>query len=146
MPPTGSGAFDIQEYYSRISMFCGVIWVAETLRNSNKRKANMKRVALCSSTAGLVALAGCVGPMGIVGGVGAGLYTNVSGPIGATSNTVGTKMGQASSTGIIFVALGDSSIKTAAANGGITKISHVDYHTTSFLGLWAKTTVTVYGE
>ena len=55
-------------------------------------------------------------------------------------------MGQATSTGIICVATGDSSIKTAAANGGITKISHVDYHTTSVLGLYTKTTVTVYGE
>ena len=48
--------------------------------------------------------------------------------------------------GIICFATGDSSIKAAAANGGITKISHVDYHTTSVLGLWAKTTVMVYGE
>jgi hypothetical protein len=55
-------------------------------------------------------------------------------------------MGQASSTGIICFATGDSSIKTAADNGGITKISHVDYHTTSVLGIYAKTTVTVYGD
>ena len=90
--------------------------------------------------------AGCVGPMGPVGGVGGGIYTDVSGPIGATSNTLGSKMGQATSEGIICVATGDSSIKAAAANGGITKISHVDYHTTSVLGLYAKTIVTVYGE
>ncbi len=57
-----------------------------------------------------------------------------------------TKVGEASSEGIICVATGDSSIKTAAANGGITKISHVDVHTTSVLGLYVKTTVTVYGE
>ena len=141
-----SGAFDIQEYYSRLSMFSGVEWTAGTLHNNNKRKGNMKRVALCSLAAGLVALTGCVGPMGLVGGVGGGIYTDVSGPIGATSNTAGTKVGQATSTGIICVATGDSSIKTAAANGGITKISHVDYHTTSILGVYAKTTVTVYGE
>jgi hypothetical protein len=48
-------------------------------------------------------------------------------------------------TGIGF-ASGDSSIKAAAANGSITKIEHVDYHTTSVLGIWGKTTVTVYGE
>jgi hypothetical protein len=127
-------------------MFSGVTRIAGTLHSNNKRKGNMKRVALCSLAAGLVALSGCVGPIGSVAVVGGGLYMDVSGPIGATSNTVGTKMGQATSTGIICVATGDSSIKTAAANGGITKISHVDYHTTSILGLWAKTTVTVYGE
>jgi len=74
------------------------------------------------------------------------LYTDVSGALGATSNAGGSKMGQATSTGIICVATGDSSIKTAAANGGITKISHVDYHVTSVLGLYVKTTVTVYGD
>jgi hypothetical protein len=84
--------------------------------------------------------------MGLVGGVGAGIYTDVSGPVCATGNAGGTKMGQASSEGIICVATGDSSIKTAAANGGITKISHVDYHTTSVLGVYTKTTVTVYGD
>ena len=76
----------------------------------------------------------------------AALYTDVSGPIAATSNAAGTKMGQATSTGIIGFASGDSSIKAAAANGGITSISHVDYHVTSILGLWAKTTTTVYGN
>ena len=106
----------------------------------------MKRVVFSCIAVGLVALTGCVGPIGPVGGVGALVYTDVSGPVGATSNTAGTKMGQATSTGIICVATGDSSIKTAAANGGITKISHVDYHTTSVLGVYAKTTVTVYGE
>jgi hypothetical protein len=106
----------------------------------------MKRVIVCSLAAGLVVLTGCVGPMGPVGSVGGLVYTDVSGPLGATSNAGGSKMGQASSTAIICVATGDSSIKTAAANGGITKISHVDYHTTSVLGVYAKTTVTVYGE
>ncbi|MGD0262883.1 MAG: TRL-like family protein [Verrucomicrobiota bacterium] len=107
----------------------------------------MKKLIGYSSVVALAGLvAGCVGPMGPVGGVGGMVYTDVSGPIGATSNAAGAKMGQATSTGIICVATGDSSIKAACANGGITKISHVDYHTTSVLGLWAKTTVTVYGE
>jgi hypothetical protein len=127
-------------------MFFGVTWIAGRLHINNKRKGNMKRVVVCSLAAGLVALTGCVGPMGPVGGVGAGIYTDVSGPVAATGNAEGTKMGQATSTGIICVATGDSSIKAAAANGGITKISHVDYHTTSILGVYAKTTVTVYGE
>jgi hypothetical protein len=81
-----------------------------------------------------------------MGGAGGMLYTDVSGALGATSNAGGSKMGQATSTGIICVATGDSSIRTAASNGGITKISHVDYHVTSVLGLYVKTTVTVYGD
>ena len=106
----------------------------------------MKKLVVCTLAAGLIAMTGCVGPMGSVGGVAGGLYTDVSGPVCATSNPVGAKMGQATSTGIICFATGDSSIKTAAANGGISKISHVDYHTMSILGLYATTTVTVYGE
>lgn len=106
----------------------------------------MKRVVLVSLAAVLVTLTGCVGPMGPVGGVGGLFYTDVSGPVTATGNAAGTKMGQATSTGVFGVAMGDSSIKTAAANGGITKISHVDYHTTGVLGVYAKTIVTVYGE
>ena len=96
------------------------------------------------AVAGLVA--GCVAPMGTVGGVGGSLYTGVSGPILATSHSAASKMGTASSQGILGFAWGDSSIKAAADSAGITKIQHADYHTTSVLGVWAKTTVTVYGE
>ena len=85
-------------------------------------------------------------PNGPIGGTYGYVYTDVSGPVLATSNSGATKMGEATSTGIICVATGDSSIKTAAANGGITKIQHVDYHVTSVLGVYVKTTVTVYGE
>jgi len=91
-------------------------------------------------------LTGCVAPLGPVGGVGGIIYTDVSGPVGMTSNGTSTKIGQATSQGILGVATGDSSIKTAAANAGITKIHHVDYHISSVLGVYAKTTVTVYGE
>ncbi|HZL44571.1 MAG TPA: TRL-like family protein [Verrucomicrobiae bacterium] len=107
----------------------------------------MKKTISCLCAVGLGGLlSGCVSPIGPIGAVGAGIYTDVSGPVAVTSNTRGSKMGQASSTGIICFATGDSSIKTAADNGGITKISHVDYHTTSVLGIYAKTTVTVYGD
>jgi len=107
----------------------------------------MKKLIGCLSAVTLVGLlTGCVGPMGLMGGAGAMVYTDVSGPVCATSNTGATKMGQATSTGIICVATGDSSIKAAMDAGGITKISHVDYHVTSVLGVYAKTTVTVYGE
>ena len=105
-----------------------------------------KLIGYSSLVAAAGLFAGCVGPMGPIGGVGGTIYTDVSGPVLATSNSASSKMGQATSQGVLGFATGDSSIKTAAANGGITKIEHVDYHTTSVLGVWAKTTVTVYGE
>jgi hypothetical protein len=111
------------------------------------KKSNMKKLIGYSSVVALAGLvAGCVAPMGPIGGVGGSIYTDVSGPVLATSHTGSSKMGEATSQGILGFATGDSSIKTAAANAGITKIQHVDYHTTSVLGVWAKTTVTVYGE
>jgi hypothetical protein len=107
----------------------------------------MRKLIGCASAAALaVLITGCVSPMGPAGGAYGLVYTDVSGPVLATSNSGASKMGSATSKGIICVATGDSSIKAAAANGGITKISHVDYHVTSVLGLYVETTVTVYGE
>ena len=84
--------------------------------------------------------------MAPTGAVFGGIYTDVSGPLTATGNSGSSKVGRATSTGIICVATSDSSIKAACENGGITRIHHVDYHTRSFLGVFAETTVTVYGE
>jgi hypothetical protein len=75
------------------------------------------------------------------------LYTDVKGPYMATSNSGGAKVGTAICTSILgLVATGDASIETAMKNGGITKVSHVDYHSTGILGIYATFTVTVYGE
>jgi hypothetical protein len=107
----------------------------------------MKKLIACSSAVGLAALlTGCVLPMGSVGGVNGLVYTDVEGAGGATGNTGSSKKGVATSEGIICVATGDSSIQAACANGGITKIHHVDYHVMSVLGVYVKATTTVYGE
>ena len=107
----------------------------------------MKKLIGYSSAIALAAiLSGCVTGTGPTGSVSGLVYTDVSGPVTGTSGGTSTKMGQASAQGIICVATGDASIKAACANGGITKINYVDYHTTSVLGVYAKTTVTVYGE
>jgi hypothetical protein len=57
-----------------------------------------------------------------------------------------SKSGTAEASGILGVAFGDSSIHTAMANGGITKIHHVDMKTLSVLGVYAKSTTVVWGE
>jgi hypothetical protein len=107
----------------------------------------MRKLIGCACAGTLaVLLAGCVSPMGGVGGTYGMLYTDMSGAMSATSNSGASKVGEAKSKGIICVAIGDSSIKAACAAGGITKIQHVDYHVTSVMGLYVETTVTVYGE
>ena len=41
---------------------------------------------------------------------------------------------------------GDSSIKAAMDNGGITKVHHIDYEVFNILNLFSKATTIVYGE
>lgn len=75
------------------------------------------------------------------------LYTGVKGPIVATSNSLGSKVGKGEAQSILgAIAIGDASIQAAAKSAGITKISHVDYESFSVLGIFAKYTVYVYGD
>lgn len=69
-------------------------------------------------------------------------------PITATSNPVGNKVGVAQTTRIltIFGGKSDVGINTAAKNGGITRISHVDAFQKSYLGIVTINGVRVYGE
>jgi len=107
----------------------------------------MKKLIGYSSAVGLAALlCGCVAPMGLTGSVAGSIYTDTTGPVAATGYGGSSKTGEATAQGILGFATGDSSIKTAAANGNITKIQHVDSHTTCVLGIWAKTTTIVYGD
>ena len=102
----------------------------------------LKSIALAGAAA--VMLSSCAG---VVAPVGALIYTDVKAPALATSNNVGGKVGTASARSILgIVATGDARINAAAQNAGITKISHVDYHSTNILGIIATYEVMVYGE
>ena len=56
------------------------------------------------------------------------------------------KCGVAKAEGVILFVEGDASIKAAMAQGGITKIHHVDYRVKNILGLFGSTETLVYGE
>lgn len=58
-------------------------------------------------------------------------------PVSASSNPVGTKVGVSSGRCYLYVFCfdADASVNSAAKNGGITKISTVDYRKKNFLGL-----------
>lgn len=68
-------------------------------------------------------------------------------PITATSNAVGNKVGVAKATKVlsIFGGKDDVGINSAAKNGGITRISHVDAFQKNYV-LWSVYGVRVYGE
>lgn len=69
-------------------------------------------------------------------------------PVNATSNPVGEKVGTAKATGYLGILFfdEDASIRTAAKNGGITKISTVDIKQTSLLNLVVTYETIVTGE
>ena len=73
-----------------------------------------------------------------------------SGAAISSNSAIGPKMGEAKSTYILgmWTSKGEkNNIKEAAKNGGITKISHVEYIDKAVcLGLWVNHTTRVYGE
>lgn len=75
------------------------------------------------------------------------LYANVKDGLGVGTGDVSTKPpGEAAATTLFGITYGDSSIATAAKNGGITKIGHVDYHSWGIMGIYGITTTHVYGQ
>lgn len=99
----------------------------------------MKKIACAAIAAIALSAAGC-GSMGM-------LYTDYTAAGTATSNTLGSKVGQSQRTSVLgLVAIGDSGINSAAKSAGIKKVSHVDIREFSVLGLFSTVTTYVYGE
>ena len=68
-------------------------------------------------------------------------------PISATSNPVGNKCGEVKTHRILgFGGSADLGINQAAKKAGITRISHVDQYSKTFLGIYTTIGVRVYGE
>ncbi len=103
----------------------------------------MKRLLAASTLA--FALSGCAVATAPVNGL---LYSNVTAPALVTGSAdKPTKVGRAYARSFFgLYATGDASIETAAKNGGITKIHHVDYETQNILGVIADFTTVVYGN
>jgi len=101
------------------------------------------------STLSLALVAAALLPACVATPVGPGIfYTGVKAPLEATASKEGfSKMGKAKASQVCGIAAwGDSSIQTAAANGGIKTIHHVDYEAFSVLGVFSSFEVTVYGD
>ena len=103
----------------------------------------MKKLLLLLVSA--VVLSGCATATMPVSGL---LFANVKAPLTATASPEKpTRVGRASTRSILgLIASGDASIQTAARNGGITEIHHVDYESQNFFGVLAEFTVVVYGN
>lgn len=103
----------------------------------------MKKKLMCLSTAAIIGLfTSCATPLPY-----GAIMTDVTMPCAATSATPGKKIGTASCQSVLgLVATGDASIATACRNGGITRISHVDWKANNILGIIGTYTCTVYGD
>jgi hypothetical protein len=90
----------------------------------------------------LALFTGCATPMPL--GL---LYTDLKIPLSATGEVAKGKVGVGEcSTVLGLVATGDCSIEAAMKNGGISKVSHVDWDAKSILGIFGTYRTTVYGE
>lgn len=103
----------------------------------------MKRLLVASTLA--LALSGCAVATAPVNGL---LYSHVTAPVGLSGSAdKPTKVGRSHARSILgLYASGDASIDTAAKNGGISKIHHVDHETQIILGVIADYTTIVYGN
>lgn len=103
----------------------------------------MKRLLAASALA--FALTGCATATAPVNGL---LYSNVSAPLMVTGSAdKPTKVGRSYARSFFgLYATGDATIETAAKNGGITKIHHVDHESQVILGVIADYTTVVYGN
>ena len=103
-----------------------------------------KLIASASLIAFTVFFTGCATPFPI-----GAAFTDVELPIMATSipSSSSTKKGTSSCESFLgLIAVGEASIQEAAEEGGITKITHIDWHAKNVLGVYGIYTVTVYGE
>lgn len=112
----------------------------------------MKKVCFVMSLGAIaLALSGCaVGPSAPFVPAHAVCFNSTQAPLSTEFNSTpveNLRNGQASTTNILgMFAFGDCSLKTAAEEGGLKTIEFADYTNFNVLGIYQKTTVTVYGN
>lgn len=99
-------------------------------------------MALTTLLSGCLAIS--VTPVGVTGFA----YSHTASPLMVTaSQEKPTKVGRSTMRSIFgWYASGDASVDTAARNGGITRIHHVDIESQTILGVIADITTVVYGN
>ena len=104
------------------------------------------RTLVCLAVAATLLLSvGCTMPLAPVM---AGLVIDQKGPVSSGENFTmkAMKTGRSQAQGVILVGFGDASVGTAAQNGQITKVHHVDSNSLNVLGIYSKYETIVYGE
>ncbi|MBE6412535.1 MAG: TRL-like protein family [Opitutales bacterium] len=101
-----------------------------------------KYTTLAITSIAMLLLAGCATP--IPHGT---LFTEVKMPVSASDNVVASKVGTSMCKSYLgLVSVGDASIETAKRNGGITKVTSVDWEVRNVLGFIGEYKCIVRGE
>lgn len=102
----------------------------------------MKKVLTTLALAATVTLSGCATSVPV-----GGIYTDVTLPRGATSESEATKVGSAKCTSLLsLIAKGDCSIEAAKADGNITTVTHMDWKANNILGIFGNYELVVHGN
>ena len=92
---------------------------------------------------------GCVGYFAPVMPPQGGLFTAVSAPLDTDVENTPNSYSMGSSTAVCILGLfafGDASVTTAARNGGLERIDHLDYSYLNILFIYQGFTTKAYGE
>lgn len=104
----------------------------------------MKKLLASIAMVAAATLTGCASTYPV-----ASIYQNFKLPVAATDSKISTQYKVGTSQVKSFcglVAVGDASIQTAAKNGNITVIHHVDWEVQNVLGIIGTYRCIVYGE
>ncbi|WP_238582904.1 TRL-like family protein [Isoalcanivorax pacificus] len=105
----------------------------------------MKIIKLLAMGTMITTLGGCAAAVSPVGN--GFLFTSVAGPVNASDNEHSSKTGESCAANILgIVAGGNASIDAAKQKGNISKVSSVDYRSTTVLGMFSQSCTIVKGE
>ncbi|WP_295702277.1 TRL-like family protein [Helicobacter mastomyrinus] len=107
----------------------------------------MKKLVLALGIGGAMAFfSGCA--IGSTAGLASGaLYSDMTGPVAATSAAGSSKEGRATCSNILgLISVGDCSVDAASRNGNVSQIKSVDTKIWSILGIYTASTTIVKGN
>ena len=108
-----------------------------------ERINNIKKyTTLTIASIAMLLLAGCATPIPQ-----GSFFTEVKMPVASSGNTMTSKVGTSMCKSYLgMVAVGDASVEAAKKNGGITKVTSVDWEVRNVLGLVGEYKCIVRGE
>jgi len=109
----------------------------------------MRIIILSIITFCIIIISGCSLYQAPVVPPGGFLFSNTKAPmdIDVEKTEMGTKVGEASTISVLSLfSFGDCSINSAAQNGNLQTVNHVDYGYTNVLGIYQSFTTIAYGN